>query len=137
MRVPVLAGRRAQIVDVLRARPGLSKRALARELAVEESSLSYHLRVLTKERLVLVEVAGRTCAHFVNGTMAPRDRKLLLLPSDARRVLDELAQVPGTLRGCDIAARIALSVPRVRVALDALERAGFARRCAYGKWEVA
>lgn len=137
MHVPVLSGKRALIVDALRVRPGLSKRALAHELAVRESSLAYHLRILERERVVIVEVAGRTCAHFVNGTVTPRVRRLMLLSPTARRVLDELTLVPGTLRGCDLARRLDLALGAVRVALDALERAGLARRTAYGKWEVA
>lgn len=137
MHVPVIAGRRAQIVDALRAQPGLSRRALARELGVHETGLAYHLAILAKERVVIVEFAGRSCAHFVNGTTTARERKLLLLSPTARLVLDEVRRALGTLRGRDVARRIDRSLGEVRVALEALERAGFARRCAYGKWEAA
>lgn len=137
MRVPVLAGRRAEIVDVLRVHPGLSRRALARLLNAREATLTYHLHVLLKERIVLVELAGRSCAHFVNGTMPPRERRLLLLTSEAREVLALLVATPGTLRCCDVAQRLGLLQGRVRNGLEALERLGLARRTAYGKWEAA
>jgi DNA-binding IclR family transcriptional regulator len=137
MRVPVLAGRRAEIVDALRAHPGLSRRALASLLNAREASLSYHLHVLLKERIVLIEPAGRSCAHFVNGTIPPRERRLLLLTSEAREVLAMLTATPGTLRCCDVAHRLGISQGRVRSGLEALERLRLVRRSAYGKWEAA
>ena len=137
MRVPVLTGRRAAIVKTLQARPGLSRRALAAALGAEESSLSYHLHVLVRERVVIAELAGRSAALFVNGSMPPSERRLALLHDEAKAILALLRATPGTLRCCDIAARSGLARSRARSFLESLERAGLARRSAYGKWEAA
>ena len=136
MRAPVITEKRARIVSILRERPGLSKTALARELGFDVSSVDYHLHVLAKARLVIVERVRKRPAFFVNGTTTSEERRELVRAGDARRVLDALRATPGWHRCCDLASLLGLTRERARNALRGLEREGLARRSAYAHWEA-
>lgn len=136
MRAPVITEKRARIVTMLRERPGLSKTALARELGVDVSSVGYHLHVLSRARVVIVERMRKRPAFFVNGATTSEERRELLRADDSRRALEALRSTPGWHRCCDLAGALGLTRERTRNALRALEREGLARRSMYAHWEA-
>ena len=136
MTSPVMTPTRRQIARLLWARPGLSNRAVAREVDLDESTAAYHLDRLVREGVLVQERVGRVVAHYPMGWGDARARRYAALSAEARLVLAVLQEEPGPMRAVDLARRLDVRVGVVRAALELALRAGLARRVARGKFGV-
>jgi predicted transcriptional regulator len=108
---------RAAILQLLRRRPGLHLRAVARELGMPVQHANYHLRVLERVGLVKrLEAAGKVCWHEA-GTPPEARRALLeaaLLPSMAQQqVMAFIATHPGASQS-EVARQLGMLQGRAR-----------------------
>lgn len=115
---------RAQVLEALRQRPGLTATELARDLGVHHSSAAYHLGRLERRGLVIrLRHRGRVHAFLV-GAQGPRDRARVVLDRSASgaQVLAHVAAEPRRL------GAIARGVPMTKAAvywhLERLARLG-------------
>lgn len=136
MTAPVMTPTRQQIVRLLWNRPGMSTRAVAAAVDVDESTAAYHLHRLRREGVVVAEEIGRVVAHYPAGWGDARARKYAALSAEARLVLAALDEAQMPLRAADVARRLGARVGAVRHALSLAVRLGLARQPMRGRYEV-
>ncbi|MFA5861643.1 MAG: winged helix-turn-helix transcriptional regulator [Candidatus Thermoplasmatota archaeon] len=136
MTSPVMTPTRRQIARLLWARPGLSRRSVAREVDLDDSTAAYHLDRLVREGVIIQERVGRVVAHYPVGWGDARARKYAALSADARVVLAALQEEYGAMRAVDLARRLDVRVSVIRAALHLAVRSNLARRVGRGKYEV-
>lgn len=116
--------------------PGLSTRAVARGVDLEESTAAYHLHRLARAGIVVPERVGRVVAHYPNGWGDGVARKHRALSAEARAVLAVLKKDRLPMRAADLARRTGIRVGAVRHALALAVRLGLARKPRQGLYEV-
>ena len=116
--------------------PGLSTRAVARAVDLDESTAGYHLHRLARAGEIVVERVGRIAAHYPNGWGDAAARKYAALSAEARIVLAVLREEAMPLRPVDAARRAGIPVSAARHALTLAVRLGLARRPRQGRYEV-
>lgn len=122
---------RRRILDLLHERPGLGAAEAARVLALDPTTIRYHLRRLAREGLAVEHGVPARPRYFAAGSVAPAQRARHCATDARRRVLDAVAAAPG-LTPTVLARGLALARPTVswhvgRLARDGLvvvERAG-------------
>lgn len=119
-------GTRARVLALLRERPGLGTTEAARELGLDPTTVSYHLRRLAKERLVVTEGKGRCARHFASGSLAAPERVRILAERTSPQVLAAIRDAPGAPTA-SLAARVDIARTTLRWHLASLERAGLVR----------
>lgn len=117
---------RERVLAAVRAAPGRSVTALARELNVDPSTAVYHLRKLERKKDVVGREVGRERVWFPEGIVCPALKEGWPLLRRARPVVDAVLAGDVTVKA--IAARVGQPEAPVRARLAALAAAGFLER---------
>lgn len=115
---------RAQILDIVRADPGIHAAGIAERLQASKGSVRHHLRLLSGAGLLQHGRLGARTGYFAVGA-APQARQaaLAVRTGTARRILDALSGAPAeSVR--DLAERVGVSYASVRHHVERFERAG-------------
>lgn len=123
-----------RVLDVVRGRPGLSVRLVARASGVDESTANYHLRRLEKALCVAPQPVGRDLCWFASdcGLCPVLRRAVPLLRRHEARAL-ALALDETGLSASALVARTGVPVGTVRWLVPALVGAGLAERTSSGR----
>ena len=115
--------RRNGILEVIRKRPGITFRELARELGIGIGDLQYHLRKLEKEGSVFSKKIGKRRYLFPRGFEEDAQRLLIAISTDSRRRI-LLLLMRGPLSQGEIATSLGLSQPTVSYHMGELKKLG-------------
>lgn len=119
---------RRGLIEILRARPGLSAAQLASRLEFHPTTAQYHLRALVREGWVIRREAGRSVLFFENrGRLAPEEEGLLARASlglENLAFLGAIAQRPGIAQK-DLVQKLCLAKSTVSRRAAILAEAGF------------
>jgi DNA-binding transcriptional ArsR family regulator len=119
----VLAPAQRRLVEVVAARPGLTKSDLCRELDLAWGTVSYHIRVLGEQGLLALMRDGRQLRLYPPGTRRREMRWLAVLSDEVPELIARsLMQGPGRL--VEIARRVGRSRTLVRHHMTSLGEAG-------------
>ncbi len=118
--------------------PGCAVADVARQLNVDHSTATYHLRRLAREDRITTEMAGRVRGHVVNGAgFCPYLTRVLprLRTPEARAVLEALAtrDHAGVV---ELASEHGMDRSSVRWALQVLQDVGLVERVGRGTYQV-
>ena len=119
---------RKHLLQLLRERPCLTAGDAARELAVDPSTALYHLRLLAREGLAVVE--GRH--YFAAGATDADERARVVALQHAAPILDELRARPGATK-TGLADALAIARPTLSLHVARLEQAGLVRTVREGR----
>jgi predicted transcriptional regulator len=130
----MLNSRRSQLYELVRAEPGIHLSDLVRRSGLGWGAALYHLSVLEKNRVLVVQAQGGFKRYFANGQHHRHEMpRLAALRHEAARLLFEAIQaVPGR-SGRELAAALDLSPSTLARASDRLEDAGMVRRVRAGR----
>lgn len=126
--------KRAAIVALVNAEPGVHMSALRERTALGGGALAYHLAVLERTRHVTRVKSGGYVRFFPAGKLAPgdmRERATILAGSHAR-ILESVRERPGITQQ-ELAAALGVSRVAVHRAAARLETAGLVRRARDGR----
>lgn len=116
--------RRAQVLQLVEAQPGIHFQDLARTLGIGRGNLEHHLRKMVAAGVLTKVLHGGYACYFPKGAV---DRRVMaaapLLRSGGRPVLAMVRERPG-LSGRQIALELGLSQSTVSYHLRRLEKAG-------------
>lgn len=129
-----LVDTRALILDHLRATPGLSTRAVARAVGVDESTADYHLRRLRQSGGASSETVGREVVWYAGGCgFCPILRQAIpvLRRPEALAVAMALDETPTS--ASRLAQRAGMRVGTVRWIAEVLEKCGILTKTASGR----
>jgi DNA-binding IclR family transcriptional regulator len=124
-----LAPRQAEMMELLRRKPGSTIRQVADELGLSHTSASYKLRSLQKRGLVEGKRHGRTVRHYTAGgsTSWPERLAPILRDANGSRVLSHLREDPRVSSINQLAQRIGLSFSVMKATLSELAELGLVR----------
>lgn len=123
---------RVRILGALAGTPGLSVAQLARALALDATTVSYHLRLLVRERAVGTTGEARRAVYFPAGVTPAAARSRAATTGAAGRVLGAVRATPGA-RKTELARALAIARATLAWHLARLERAGLVRLEARGR----
>lgn len=126
---------RAALLQVVERHPGLTTRAAAAAVGVDDSTAAYHLGKLRMEQQIVTRRFGRGTLH-ASVKLPPRERLLAAASPEGRAALAVLEEDGGTLRAVDIARRADLPLRATRWAVGRLCRLGLVRKLPGGKYEA-
>lgn len=125
----LLASRpRARLLEMLRERPGLTASDAARALRVDPSTALYHLRLLARDGLVVVEDRH----YFAHGATDADERMRVVALQHAAPILDALRAQPGATK-TGLADALAIARPTLSLHVARLEQAGLVRTVREGR----
>lgn len=122
------------IPALLAAAPGLSTRAVARGVGVDESTADYHLRRMRKRGHVVAEPRGRELAWFLSGNgLCPVLKRAVpaVRRPEVLSVALALSETPASARA--VSERSRVPVGAVRWAAGVLEETGMVARTESGR----
>lgn len=124
--------RRNEVLEVIRNKPGITFRQLARELEIGIGDLQYHLRRLEKEGIVFSRRLGKRRYLFPKGFEENAQRLLIAISTDTRRRI-LLLLMRGPLSQGEIATSLGLSQPTVSYHMGELKKLGIVKTEERGK----
>ncbi len=118
--------RRNEILETIKNKPGITFRALARELGLGIGDLQYHLRKLEREGKVFSRKIGKRRYLFPSGFEEEAQRLLIGISTESRRRI-LLLLLKGPLSQSEIAASLGLSQPTVSYHMGELKKLGIVK----------
>jgi len=115
--------RRNEILEAIKGKPGITFRALARELGLGIGDLQYHLQKLEKEGRVFSKKVGKRRYLFPSGFEEEAQKLLIAISTESRRRI-LLLLLKGPLSQSEIAASLDLSQPTVSYHINELKKLG-------------
>jgi predicted transcriptional regulator len=115
--------RREEILRLIRQRPGMTFRELARELGIGIGDLQYHLRRLEREGKVFSKRMGRRRYLFPTGFEEEAGKLLVAMATETRREL-LLLLIEGPKSQWELAEMLGVSQPTVSYHVKELEKLG-------------
>ena len=119
---------RTRVIELLHRRPCLTATDAARALGVDPSTALYHLRLLAREGLAVIE--GRH--YFAVGTTSADERARIVARQHAAPILDAVRTRPGATK-TGLASALAIARPTLSFHVARLERAGLVRTVREGR----
>jgi predicted transcriptional regulator len=120
----VLSTRRAQMMRLVRAEPGITTAALARRMGISNDVADYHARRLARAGLLVRERSAKGILHFARLQGPSEDaRRWASLPASVRSVLSALEADPDFC-ALELQPRVPLRMGGLRWALYAAHDLG-------------
>lgn len=125
---------RDQILETIKANPGIHASDLGRRLDAGWGTVVYHLHVLEKNKLVTSLVDGRHKRFFPVGAIdwSKRGQAAVLMNAMTKQLFELITEEPGVIQGL-LAQRVGLAVPSAIWHLKRLEECGLVGRVKEGR----
>lgn len=126
--------RRAQILELVRANPGINQRGVSLELGLHRTIVLYHVGSLRRGGFLTIHrIEGRTALFPANAGYRGREAQLALLRREAHRIVYHSLRQHGPMDQAGLASLMGVSQARISQILAQLSLAGMTRGAPHGR----